>query len=69
MQVCQRQHATRWLALSSHQLEEQIADYFGNNGIAGAAAESLGVTFVKTNVKGSLVQSLPQLMAHTYNKL
>ena len=31
---------------------EQIADYFGNNGIAGAAAESLGVTFVKTNVKG-----------------
>ncbi len=32
--------------------EEQLADYFGNNGIAGAAAESLGVTFVKTNVKG-----------------
>ena len=31
---------------------EQLADYFGNNGIAGAAAESLGVTFVKTNVKG-----------------
>ncbi|MGC6517594.1 MAG: ABC transporter substrate-binding protein [Candidatus Puniceispirillaceae bacterium] len=31
---------------------EQSADYFGTNGIAGAAAESLGVTFVKTNVKG-----------------
>ena len=31
---------------------EQAADYFGNNGIAAAAAESLGQTFVKINVKG-----------------
>ena len=31
---------------------EQAADYFGNNGIAASAAESLGQTFVKINVKG-----------------
>ena len=31
---------------------EQAANYFGNDGIAGAAAESLGSVFVKTNVKG-----------------
>ena len=31
---------------------DQVANYFGNDGIAGAAAESLGSVFVKTNVKG-----------------
>jgi taurine transport system substrate-binding protein len=30
--------------------EEQIANYFGNDGIAGQAAESLGVVFEKTNI-------------------
>ena len=30
---------------------EQAADYFGNDGIAAAAAESLGAVFVKTNIK------------------
>ncbi len=38
-------------------VEEQQNDYFGNDGIAGAAAESLGATFSKTNIsnyKGSL---------------
>ena len=30
---------------------EQSADYFGNEGIAAAAAESLGAVFVKTNIK------------------
>ena len=30
---------------------EQAADYFGNGGIAAAAAESLGAVFVKTNIK------------------
>ena len=29
---------------------EQQSDYFGDNGIAGAAAESLGAVFTKTNV-------------------
>ena len=33
-------------------VDEQLSDYFGNNGIAGAASESLGAVFVKTNVKG-----------------
>jgi len=31
--------------------EEQAASYFGNDGIAAAAAESLGAVFVKTNIK------------------
>ncbi len=30
--------------------EEQLATYFGNDGIAGQAAESLGVVFEKTNI-------------------
>lgn len=41
--------------------EEQLSDYFGNDGIAGAAAESLGAVFVKTNVsnyKGSLARTI-----------
>ena len=33
-------------------VDEQVSDYFGNNGTAAAAAESLGAVFVKTNVKG-----------------
>ncbi len=38
-------------------VEEQQNDYFGNDGIAAAAAESLGATFSKSNIsnyKGSL---------------
>ena len=31
-------------------VEEQQANYFGNNGIAGAAAASLGAVFKKTNI-------------------
>ena len=39
-------------------VDEQLSDYLGNKGIAGAASESLGAVFVKTNVQsipGSLV--------------
>jgi taurine transport system substrate-binding protein len=40
---------------------EQIADYFGDGGIAGAAAQSLGAVFTKTNItnyKGSLSSTI-----------
>ena len=40
---------------------EQIADYFGNNGIAGSASESLGLVFKKSNVSnlsGSLSKTI-----------
>ena len=31
-------------------VEEQVANFFGNDGEAAAAAESLGAVFVKTNI-------------------
>jgi len=40
---------------------EQIADYFGNDGIAGSASESLGLVFKKSNVSnlsGSLTKTI-----------
>ena len=40
---------------------EQIADYFGNDGIAGSASESLGLVFKKSNVSnlsGSLSKTI-----------
>ena len=40
---------------------EQIAEYFGNDGIAGSASESLGLVFKKSNVSnltGSLTKTI-----------
>ena len=40
---------------------EQISDYFGNDGIAGSASESLGLVFKKSNVSnlsGSLTKTI-----------
>ena len=40
---------------------EQIVDYFGNDGIAGSASESLGLVFKKSNVSnlsGSLTKTI-----------
>ena len=40
---------------------EQITEYFGNNGIAGTASESLGLVFKKSNVSnlsGSLTKTI-----------
>jgi len=42
-------------------VEQQKSDYFGDNGIAGAAAESLGAVFTKTNISnysGSLAKTI-----------
>jgi taurine transport system substrate-binding protein len=44
---------------------EQIADYFGNNGIAGSASESLGLVFKKSNVS-NLVGSLSKTIDGSY---
>ena len=39
---------------------DQLSTYFGNSGIAGAAAESLGLVFSKSNIaiKGSLMKTI-----------
>jgi len=39
---------------------EQLSTYFGNSGVAGAAAESLGLVFSKSNIaiKGSLMKTI-----------
>ena len=42
-------------------VEEQLSKFFGNNGEAAAAAESLGAVFVKTNIsnyKGSVSKAI-----------
>ena len=44
---------------------EQIADYFGNDGIAGSASESLGLVFKKSNVS-NLVGSLSKTIDGSY---
>jgi len=42
-------------------IEEQMTTYFGNDGVAASAAESLGAVFVKTNIrnyKGSVGKAI-----------
>ena len=46
-------------------VETQLSDYFGNDGIAGAAAESLGSVFVKTNV-ANITGSLSSVIDGSY---